>query len=198
MSVAMGTQDKGDELIQAQALRALGILYDSIRDDGDSETKAPAPPSGVFTGISNEDNQDTKDGDNNFPPLPSSLQFALSRPTPKPRKTKRHNSRRHPLTIPTPPLLQSCLMDDSEIMRLTTIQSPEPVEEERPRQSLPPRASFPTQFPVPLQVPVAKPADNKDTLTAPTTTTTTTKPTDPSPWTLIPPDPDWDLLDDDS
>ncbi|KFY91252.1 hypothetical protein V498_05548 [Pseudogymnoascus sp. VKM F-4517 (FW-2822)] len=197
MSVAMGTQDKGDELIQAQALRALGILYDSIRDDGDSESKAPAPASGVFTGINNADNQDIKDGDNNFPPLPSSLQFALSRPTPKPRKTKRHNSRRYPLTIPTPPLLQSCLMDDSEIMRLTTIQSPEPVEQERPpRQSLP----FPTQFPVPLQVPVTKPADRKDNTSTATTTTTTTKanPTDPSQWTLIPQDPDWDLLDDDS
>ncbi|OBT61019.1 hypothetical protein VE03_09614 [Pseudogymnoascus sp. 23342-1-I1] len=179
------------------ALRALGILYDSIRD-GDSE-EPPAPASGVFTTGSN---QDTKDGDN-FPPLPSSLQRALSRPLPRPPKTKRHNSRRHPLTIPTPPLLQSYLLDDSEILRLTTAQAPPPAEkenEQRPHhQSLPTHASFPTQFPVPLPVPVmTRPADRKDNTTAPTTsTTTTTRPTDPS-WTLIPQDPDWVLLDDDS
>ncbi|KFY90613.1 hypothetical protein V500_05077 [Pseudogymnoascus sp. VKM F-4518 (FW-2643)] len=183
MSVSMGTQDKGDELIQAQALRALGILYDSIRDD---ESEAPAPASGVFT-AGNEANN--KDGDNNFPPLPPRLQSALSRPPHKTTKTKRHNSRHTPLTIPTPPLLSSCLLDDSDILRLTTLRSPEPVEQTR--QSLPAPASFPTQFPVPLRIPVT--ADTKDNTVAPTTA----KPTDPS-WTLIPQDPDWVLLDDDS
>ena len=187
MSVSMGTQDKGDELIQAQALRALGILYDSICDD---ESEAPAPASGVFT-ANNEDNN--KDGDNSFPPLPSRLQSALSRPNPKTTKTyrhKRHNSRHTPLTIPTPPLLSSCLLDDSDILRLTTLRSPEPVEQTR--QSLPAHASFPTQFPVPLRIPVT--ADIKDNNT---TAPTTAKPTDPS-CTLIPQDPDWVLLDDDS
>ena len=184
----MGTQDKGDELIQAQALRALGILYDSIRDD---ESEAPAPASGVFTAGGNEDN---KNGDNNFPPLPPRRPSFLCKPT-KPTKTvKRHNSRHTPLTIPTPPLLQSYLLDDAEIQRLTTLHSTEPEERELPRQSLPTtHASFPTQFPVPLRNPGA--TDAKDNPTA--TIITTTKLADPS-WTLIPQDPDWVILDDDS
>ena len=125
----MGTQDKGDELIQAQALRALGILYDSTHDDGSSS--APAPASGVFTAGGSSEDKD-KEGDSNFPPLPSRLQIALSRPTKTTKTTtRRHNSRRQALTIPTPPLLSSCLMDDSEIVRLTTLQSPEPAEDRK-------------------------------------------------------------------
>ncbi|KFY30035.1 hypothetical protein V493_02158 [Pseudogymnoascus sp. VKM F-4281 (FW-2241)] len=185
----------GDADDDAQALRALGILYDSIRDE---ESSAPTPASGVFTNGNNGDNTKDKDKDN-FPPLPSGLSSAVSNPTiPKTTKTtRRHNSRHTPLTVPTPPLLQSHLLDDSEILRLTTLQSPEPAEErEQTHQSLPTQTSFPTQFPVPLHVPVPGPVDHNDS-PAPTAPTTTTKATDPS-WTLIPQDPDWVLLEDDS
>ncbi|OBT76753.1 hypothetical protein VF21_04513 [Pseudogymnoascus sp. 05NY08] len=208
MSVSIGTQDKGDELIQAQALRALGILYDSIRDDGEKKSEAPAPESGVFTaGVNNEanskdetkDKDKDKDKDINFPPLPYRLHNVLSKPTKLPKTMRRHNSRRTPLTIPTPPLLSSYLMDDSEILRLTTLQSPqeEPLEQTQTQtiqhQSLPTQASFPTQFPVPLRTPGATDGTDKPTATL----ITTTKLADPS-WTLIPQDPDWVLLDDDS
>ena len=197
----MGTQDKGDELIQAQALRALGILYDSIRDDGEKKSEAPAPASGVFTaGINTEDTKDEakdKDKDINFPPLPYRLHNVLSKPAKLSKTMRRHNSRRTPLTIPTPPLLSSYLLDDSAILRLTTLQPPqeEPAEQTQTlqHQSLPTHASFPTQFPVPLRTPGA--IDGTDQPTA--TLITTTKLADPS-WTLIPQDPDWVLLDDDS
>ncbi|KFY76731.1 hypothetical protein V499_03698 [Pseudogymnoascus sp. VKM F-103] len=186
------------------ALRALGILYDSIRDDGEKKSEAPTLESGVFTaGVNNEDTKDgdkdeAKDKDVNFPPLPYRLYNVLSKPAKLSKTMRRHNSRRSPLTIPTPPLLSSYLMDDSEILRLTTLQSPqEPAEKETQtlqHQSLPTtHASFPTQFPVPLHTPGATDGTDKPTATL----ITTTKLADPS-WTFIPQDPDWVLLDDDS
>jgi hypothetical protein len=182
------------------ALRALGILYDSIRDDGEKKSEAPGPASGVFTaGVNNEDTKDeAKDKDLNFPPLPYRLYNVLSKPAKLSKTMRRHNSRRTPLTIPTPPLLSSYLLDDSEILRLTTLQSPQEEAAEQiqtlQHQSLPTHASFPTQFPVPLRTPGAT-TDGTEKPTA--TIITTTKLADPS-WTLIPQDPDWVLLDDDS
>ncbi|OBT41019.1 hypothetical protein VE00_08260 [Pseudogymnoascus sp. WSF 3629] len=185
------------------ALRALGILYDSIRDDSEKKSEAPAPASGVFTaGINNEasnkDGDKDKDKDINFPPLPYRLHNVLSKPAKLSKTMRRHNSRRTALTMPTPPLLSSYLLDDSEILRLTTLQSPqeEPAEQTQTQiqhQSLPTHASFPTQFPVPLRIPGATDGTEKPTATL----ITTTKLADPS-WTLIPQDPDWVLLDDDS
>lgn len=169
----MGTQDKGDELIQAQALRANGILYDSIRDT----------------------REEPKDGDP-FPPLPPRRTISRSA---RPKTLKTAYRRPAPaLTIPTPPLLSSHLFDDSEIQRLTTFQSApsepsEPSEEGKQEpQSLPTR-TISTQFPVPLRIPAA--AARKDSFID--TTTPNAKPSEVS-WTLIPHDPDWVLLDDDS
>ena len=164
-----------------QALRALGILYDSICGDDDGDSACAASAIG-----------DAKD-EEIFPPLPS-RRAAAAPPT-------KWELRRSQLSIPMPPLLKSYLLDDSQILRLTSLQSPVALFDpcESPLfQSLQTTAirTLPKQFTVPLRNPPALPAPARSSSSGEKDANPETE--TEKAWTLVPKDPDWVILDDGS
>lgn len=154
-----------------QELEALGILYGSTSKDLNE------PASGVPVLA------------DDFPPLPLPASTSTA---PGFRKSRR----RPALIIDMPRLLSSYLSDDSQILRLMSLQSPsslfDPCERTSTPQPLPPTT---TQFPVPLPPPVRLSP-------APATAASLAADAPDASWTVIPhpaadPDP-WILLDDDS